>query len=310
MAGAFNDSDAFNAAVQVWNLDFRQLDAGAFHAELSQLGTPDVVATSSRFNRKLKQGGTAPSGYMTFGIPGEEHTRFRRMGCDLNGSNVVIFKSGDALDCVSEAGFGAHTMSVSLRRLQQLVHTHELNSLSDLLSKQEHFLQSNLQVRSRLRQAIASYSACGKQRPDVLSNRVFLKEYESNLLECLLAGVVQAKPFKARPMAHSRAHALKRALAVIHDRHDKSLTATELPALAGVSARTLLYAFQQEFGLSPKEYMKLYRLHQLRRALKQGRPVLDTVAGVANEHGFWHMGQLAQDYRKLFDELPSETLKR
>ena len=32
------------------------------------------------------------------------------------------------------------------------------------------------------------------------------------------------------------------------------------------------------------------------------------VAEVASRWGFWHMGQLAADYRQLFGELPSETL--
>jgi hypothetical protein len=36
----------------------------------------------------------------------------------------------------------------------------------------------------------------------------------------------------------------------------------------------------------------------------------DCVSAVANRWGFWHLGQLAADYRNLFDELPSETLAR
>jgi len=30
---------------------------------------------------------------------------------------------------------------------------------------------------------------------------------------------------------------------------------------------------------------------------------------VANAWGFWHMGQFARDYRRLFGELPSDTLR-
>ena len=30
-------------------------------------------------------------------------------------------------------------------------------------------------------------------------------------------------------------------------------------------------------------------------------------ANVAHRWGFWHMGQFARDYRRLFGELPSET---
>ncbi|MCK5375915.1 MAG: helix-turn-helix domain-containing protein, partial [Acidobacteria bacterium] len=33
------------------------------------------------------------------------------------------------------------------------------------------------------------------------------------------------------------------------------------------------------------------------------------VTDVANNWGFWHMGQFAADYRKMFGELPSQTLQ-
>jgi AraC family ethanolamine operon transcriptional activator len=34
------------------------------------------------------------------------------------------------------------------------------------------------------------------------------------------------------------------------------------------------------------------------------------VADIAIRWGFWHMGQFARDYRAMFGELPSETLKK
>ena len=32
------------------------------------------------------------------------------------------------------------------------------------------------------------------------------------------------------------------------------------------------------------------------------------ILNIANDWGFWHMGQFAADYKSLFGELPSETL--
>ena len=34
------------------------------------------------------------------------------------------------------------------------------------------------------------------------------------------------------------------------------------------------------------------------------------IRDIANRYGFWHMGQFAADYKKLFGELPSKTLKQ
>jgi AraC family ethanolamine operon transcriptional activator len=47
----------------------------------------------------------------------------------------------------------------------------------------------------------------------------------------------------------------------------------------------------------------------VRRELVPTTPPVKVV-DVANRWGFWHMGQLAADYRRQFGELPSETLRR
>ncbi|MCP4405581.1 MAG: helix-turn-helix domain-containing protein [bacterium] len=76
-----------------------------------------------------------------------------------------------------------------------------------------------------------------------------------------------------------------------------------------MSKRTLQYAFLEHFGVSPKRYLQIYRLNRVRSILKKRDPNSVAVADVANRWGFWHMGQFAKDYRKLFGELPSSTLK-
>jgi AraC family ethanolamine operon transcriptional activator len=36
----------------------------------------------------------------------------------------------------------------------------------------------------------------------------------------------------------------------------------------------------------------------------------DSIIELAGIQGFWHMGQFAADYRRIYGELPSDTLKR
>ncbi|HEY9663556.1 MAG TPA: helix-turn-helix domain-containing protein [Allocoleopsis sp.] len=76
-----------------------------------------------------------------------------------------------------------------------------------------------------------------------------------------------------------------------------------------VSQRTLRYAFQKCLGMSPMSYLKTQRLNQVHRQLKASDHRQTTVTDIAIQCGFWHMGQFAQDYRKMFGECPSETLR-
>jgi AraC family ethanolamine operon transcriptional activator len=95
------------------------------------------------------------------------------------------------------------------------------------------------------------------------------------------------------------------------DQHDcEYLSVVDLATAAGVSERTLRSAFQEYFGVGPVRYLKLRILNQARKALQNADSSLTTVTQIAIPWGIWELGRFAQDYRLLFDELPSKTLRR
>jgi len=83
----------------------------------------------------------------------------------------------------------------------------------------------------------------------------------------------------------------------------------DLCAALGVAPRTLHAAFSAVFGMSPHRYLRIRRLNQAREALRQSAEGQGLVKSVALEHGFWHMGRFAQEYRALFGESPSSTMR-
>lgn len=87
------------------------------------------------------------------------------------------------------------------------------------------------------------------------------------------------------------------------------ITVKQLCSITGASERTLQYAFQEKYGLTPKTYIQAYRLNQVRKVLRASSVLSRRVVDVANDWGFWHMGQFAKDYQRLFGELPSATLR-
>ena len=83
----------------------------------------------------------------------------------------------------------------------------------------------------------------------------------------------------------------------------------DLCAATGVSERTLRDAFLKQCGMGPMRYLKLRRLHQVRRSLYGVAPGATSVKAAALENGFWDLGRFAVDYRAMFGESPSETLR-
>jgi AraC family ethanolamine operon transcriptional activator len=107
-----------------------------------------------------------------------------------------------------------------------------------------------------------------------------------------------------------RDRALQRALSFIGAMAEEPFTIRDLCREAGASERTLQYAFQDYFGLSPKRYVNAFRLDTVRRKLLAADPSTTSVGDVAGHMGFWHSGQFAATYLRFCGELPSETLKR
>lgn len=91
---------------------------------------------------------------------------------------------------------------------------------------------------------------------------------------------------------------------------DELPTVVDLCRTAGVSERTLQYAFRRYVGLSPLAYLRLCRLNRARAVLLASDPQAATVTAVAMQVGFTHFGRFAHDYKCVFDESPSTTLAR
>ena len=76
---------------------------------------------------------------------------------------------------------------------------------------------------------------------------------------------------------------------------------------ARASERAVEYAFRDVYGMGAKQYLKLLRLHRVRRELKALPPEAATVIGIAHRYGFWHMGHFSTAYRRLFGETAQQT---
>jgi len=82
----------------------------------------------------------------------------------------------------------------------------------------------------------------------------------------------------------------------------------DLCVAAGVSARTLQYAFRDLYGMSPIQYFKVRRLHRARRTLKSAMPERSAVKRAALGAGLSDLGRFSVEYRALFGQCPSATL--
>ena len=95
--------------------------------------------------------------------------------------------------------------------------------------------------------------------------------------------------------------------AYIEANWNRPITVEAISQATGVSVRSIFKSFRDKRGCSPMSFVKGVRLRQAREMLRRAEAAT-SVTGVAFECGFHNLGHFAKEYRRLFGELPSETL--
>ena len=77
-----------------------------------------------------------------------------------------------------------------------------------------------------------------------------------------------------------------------------------------VGERTLRNAFHRIHGLPPHRYLRMLKLSRARQELMLVRGQSVTVTEIATDLGFVELGRFSVEYRRMFGESPSETLRQ
>ncbi len=85
---------------------------------------------------------------------------------------------------------------------------------------------------------------------------------------------------------------------------------SEICVATGVSEKALRRCCHEHLGMGPVRYLWLRRMNLVRSALLRADPATATVTGIATDHGFWELGRFSVEYRALFGESPSASLRR
>ncbi|WP_433087806.1 AraC family transcriptional regulator [Dactylosporangium sp. CA-052675] len=133
-----------------------------------------------------------------------------------------------------------------------------------------------------------------------------------------LGAVTMLSAFPNTTMTAARAPAdgrvapavVRRAKAFMEENPERPLTVAEIAAAAGVGSRGLQVAFRRHLGITPMEYLRRVRLERVHRELRAAGPGDGvTVRETARRWGFANPGRFAAEYRAVYGQPPSRTLR-
>jgi len=167
-------------------------------------------------------------------------------------------------------------------------------------------INSLRQLCFELFQMAFNLESCPKRmpRPNVSLIKQQLKE---GIAENLLLSLAESREIKPKKALMKRSSVLKNAEQFMIGNLKTDVTTKDICDNSKVSQRNLEYIFKDFYGIPPKKFFNLLRLNALNKELRQ-RLKKTNIVNIAQDYGFFHRGRLATDYKKLFGELPSETL--
>ena len=302
--GMFSDADSFCAAGVGWDVDFRQLDGGTLAASLEVVAGPGLAVQRLHLDRRFHQRGCPPPGVLTFGLP--NHSRILSWhGTPLPRPTLVNFNRRGGFDSVSETGFTAQTFSIAEGVFQDATKTLGIELSSEQIADAPDIFDITPIALERIRGA--ADNLFGQSQFGSTAAEFTNSELQDELVLAIAAATGEIVSSCYEQRYSQRQRVVNRALDYINSKRD-AVSIRDLYRVSRSSWRTLDRGFQERFGVTPKKYIIATRLVGARRTL-QASPPETRIADIAGEWGFAHLGRFSTDYRQMFGERPSDTLK-
>jgi transcriptional regulator GlxA family with amidase domain len=162
---------------------------------------------------------------------------------------------------------------------------------------------------AKLHRLHAAAGQLAEDAPEIIANPEAAHGLEQLLIHALVECLSIGEASEDRSALRHHATIMRRFRRAVEENADQPLYIPELCKAIAVSDRTLRVCCQEQLGMSPKRYLLLRRMHLARRALRESAPTAATVTEIATRYGFWQFGRFAGEYKSVFGEAPSATLR-
>ena len=248
----------------------------------------------------IAEGATVGSGWTFF----HQRNPVRINGKVVTEQDIYVIPPGGEFCLASHHAHEWFAVYVPTELLHQVP-----NDLEFAARAKPHMLKSPPGVARQFTTLVHRFLTAAESRPQLLDSPNAIASVQNELLASVKQLFMTSQHSASRHYERWREQTMS-ATEVALKEPELGMVVSEASTHLGVPERTLRAAFQSCYGLSPVKYLRILRLHQARHLLLTHCPDQTSVTQIASEVGFWELGRFSRDYRKLFGELPSETLRK
>ena len=297
-----HDFDEQATLLEGWNQHYAQLSSGRFKGAIVELFFDDIHLFSESTSQALLQSGRLDETVLALGIPlqVQEHGLF--CGEAMQDNAIHIFSGASGFELFSPAHLTMGGIVIDRTALQSWMNdagfASNVNQSARLRSVSPGLIR---QARAFL---FAMFDLC-KHHPALLQSANFRLQLREATLACVADLLTNDEPHAEGISVQRRWKIVQQAQEYLHGVQDSTVNIEALCRELGISRRTLQYCFNDLVGMNPVAFLRAQRLNGVRQMLKESSSVTEA----ATTWGFWHFGHFSQEYKKLFGELPSDTLR-
>lgn len=284
-----------------WGVEREQTEKGLFSASINAVHTANIQLGNAFYSHGVMRKGSFPAGTVLLGfVVGKESSVFQNsrlssqeliVMCDGNEMDLISNTKSDMFTIVTEKelfhsafhNYFTKTLEESLKNKRLIIKTDQLTYLTHGLSNWINYLQSKAFRETN--------KPCHEIESEILSH-----VFNSIVFENKDKKREKFKPVRARDL--------------LHESVAEKISIIQIVKELDISERQLHESFKSTYGISPKKYLQNLRLNSVKNELFLADPHAQTVSDIAFKYWFTHMSHFTHEYKKMFGELPSETLHK
>jgi AraC family ethanolamine operon transcriptional activator len=299
------DADQHAHNLTNWQQQYDQVSAGKFYGQLVELQFDGLQVFQEHTSQALRQTCNTWEQSLWLGIPVDENSSSKINGLSIEKNNIMCRPGNNEFELITPHNFDIYGLVVEQNKIQTMAESQNIT-----IDWNNLYQQGRLTLPTKTITALrfilnnllsANDMNINHQRPAKLQHDIIMMS--------LLESLENSQPVKNEPLSFFRRQQIvEQVKDYLRAHQDSTVTINDLCTLSNVSRRTLQYSFETILGISPLRYLRLSRLNGVRRELLANQKV--SIADIAAQWGFWHLSQFTQDYKQLFNELPSVTLNK
>ncbi len=304
---SFSDPHDYAAAIRASQTELTALGSGPFVGKVTRIDFDRLwmQRTSENLPRVLHSTSSSKRAIITFQTqPGPS---LIRSGVELASDWIAR----NALDySYFQRSTGAFNWGGMSLPVTDMISAGEAIAGCDLAPPSEDLIvKPRAHAMAELQRLHAAAGDLAEHAPDIIANAEAARGLEQALILAMVGCLVtQDRP--ADSSAHRRHERIMRSFYAAIDEHPaEAVYIPQLCSIVGVPERTLRLCCYESLGMGPKRYLLLRRMNLAWRALRRADAKTSTVTNIAANLGFWNFGRFSVEYKTLYGESPSTTLR-